>query len=73
MNLNQNPRFEHFEISDDPELCGWLVKLTEAIFDSQAVGHAFEQSAQSHFASFEMDGDTETGRSVHLPPLEFDL
>lgn len=36
MNLNENPRMENIEISDDPILCGHLVGVVDGIFDEHA-------------------------------------
>jgi len=38
MNLNQNPRLETLELSDDPGLCGFLVKVVDSIFAEAAAG-----------------------------------
>ncbi len=36
MNLNQNPRFEDFDISNDPELFKFLKKITDELFAKTA-------------------------------------
>lgn len=33
MNLNQNPRCENLEVSDDPALCGFLRSIVDEVFD----------------------------------------
>jgi len=38
MNLNENPRLEHIEISDDPALCGFLNSVVDAIFTEERPG-----------------------------------
>jgi len=38
MNLNENPRLENIEISDDPELCAFLVGIVDEIFLEQQPG-----------------------------------
>ena len=38
MNLNENPRLESIEVSDDPELAGFLVRLTDEIFLEEVAG-----------------------------------
>lgn len=32
MNLNENPRLESIEVSDDPELAGFLLRVVDEIF-----------------------------------------
>jgi len=38
MNLNENPRLETLEISDDAGLCGFLVSVVDAVFEEVAPG-----------------------------------
>lgn len=38
MNLNENPRIETLEISDDPTLCGFLRSVVDAVFQEVAPG-----------------------------------
>lgn len=38
MNLNENPRLESIEVSDDPALAGFLLRVTDEIFAEEAVG-----------------------------------
>jgi len=38
MNLNENPRLENLEVSDDSGLCGFLTGVVDAIFDEAAEG-----------------------------------
>lgn len=38
MNLNENPRLESIELSDDPELSAFLLRVVDAIFAEEAVG-----------------------------------
>lgn len=38
MNLNENPRLENIEISDDPQLCGFLTSVVDSIFAEQDEG-----------------------------------
>lgn len=38
MNLNENPRLESIEVSDDPELAAFLIGVVDAIFTEEAVG-----------------------------------
>ena len=43
MNLNTNPRFEQFELSDDPAMCGFLQEVVDDVFSTQEAGKGFEQ------------------------------
>lgn len=38
MNLNENPRLESIEVSDDSALAGFLLRVTDEIFAEEAVG-----------------------------------
>jgi len=38
MNLNENPRLESIEISDDPSLAGFLLRVVDEIFAEEAAG-----------------------------------
>ena len=38
MNLNENPRMENLEISDDPALCAFLLQVAEDVFEDQDPG-----------------------------------
>lgn len=38
MNLNENPRLESIEVSDDPELAGFLLRVVDEIFAEEAPG-----------------------------------
>lgn len=38
MNLNQNPRMENIEISDDPDLCRFLTTVADDLFREQGPG-----------------------------------
>ena len=38
MNLNENPRLENIEISDDPALCGFLESVVSDVFAEQPSG-----------------------------------
>jgi hypothetical protein len=52
MNLNTNPRFEDFDVADDPELAGYLRRVVDEIFERQEVGAAFEGGTTSEDADF---------------------
>ena len=38
MNLNENPRLESIEVSDDPDLAGFLLRVTDEIFAGESAG-----------------------------------
>jgi hypothetical protein len=38
MNLNENPRLENIEVSDDTNLCGFLTGVVDSIFEEAAEG-----------------------------------
>ena len=38
MNLNENPRLESIEVSDDPELAGFLLRVVDEIFAEEEPG-----------------------------------
>ena len=38
MNLNENPRLESIEVSDDPELAGFLLRVVDEIWAEEAEG-----------------------------------
>lgn len=38
MNLNENPRLESIEVSDDPDLAGFLLALTDELFAEEKAG-----------------------------------
>lgn len=42
MNLNKNPRFEHFDIDEDPEICDWIENFFSTI--EHETGHGLDVS-----------------------------
>lgn len=38
MNLNENPRLEHIEVSDDPALAGFLLDVVDEVFAEESAG-----------------------------------
>jgi hypothetical protein len=44
MNLNENPRLENIEISDDADLCGFLTSIVDSVYDENAPGPCNENS-----------------------------
>ncbi len=43
MNLNYNPRFENFEISDDPKMYAFLSQIIDEIWTTQDLAEGFEK------------------------------
>lgn len=59
MNLNKNPRFENFEISDDPKLLNFFVDLVDVIFTQPDVGHQpTVPELDAWFRDCEINGET---------------
>jgi hypothetical protein len=38
MNLNENPRMEYIEVSDNKELCDFFLQIVDQIFEEEAIG-----------------------------------
>jgi hypothetical protein len=55
-NLNQNPRMENIEISDDPDLCAFLEGVADQIWEDQDAGRPLEE-----FPDLFADHPTEIG------------
>lgn len=69
MNLNKNPRFENFEISDDPELADYFASVVNEIFDSVRCGREPSGSEVHHgFQSIEVMGETYEQQSFVFEP-----
>ena len=52
MNLNYNPRYENFEISDDYEFAEFHEAIISEIWSSQEAGEAFRVRPQDHKHNF---------------------
>ncbi|NLX25549.1 MAG: hypothetical protein GXY61_06260 [Lentisphaerae bacterium] len=52
MNLNNNPRFENFEISDDPELMSFMTEIVDEIWKTQKAHEGFECSRSANDNKF---------------------
>jgi len=52
MNLNYNPRFENYEISDSREMAEFHEVIISEIWDSQEAGEAFEARPHDNFKDF---------------------
>ena len=70
MNLNKNPRFENFEISDDPGLADYFRKVTDAIFEQDDVGDTpTTREVDDHFEQVEVLGETYDENNMNCDPL----
>jgi len=67
MNLNHNPRFENFEISDDPEFMAFFMTMVNRIWATQSAGEGFENRPAQNKSTFEglFAGDAD-GMAVDL-------
>jgi len=52
MNLNHNPRFENFEISDDPKLARFLDTIIAEVWKTQSAGEGFENRPSENKRQF---------------------
>jgi len=73
MNLNQNPRAENFELSDDPQLCEFLKQIVDDVFLEHPPGD-FTCGAPrlDNVEQSKRRGEVETGRTLFAdtPRLE---
>jgi hypothetical protein len=53
MNLNYNPRFENFEISDDPAMCDFMTAIMDEIWASQRPAEGFDARPSDNVRAFE--------------------
>ena len=68
MNLTDNPRFENFEISDDPGLADFLDRMVDEVFETPNAPATFDSIPQEHKDAFSKFGtDPNAGDSAdHL-------
>lgn len=52
MNLNYNPRYENFEISDDKDFAEFHQTIIDEIWSSQKAGECFKVRPQIHKDNF---------------------
>lgn len=68
MNLNENEQIENLEISDDPDLCGFLERVTDDIYAGQQAGHfAGEIPRLPSVTNVERPGHVEMGIATGQP------
>jgi len=53
MNLNYNPRFENFEISDDPQMLHFMRTIVDEIWETQEDGEGFSVRPADNMRTFE--------------------
>jgi len=70
MNLNRNPRFENYEISDDADFADFFASIVDEIFESQDVGRFLMDSEQyeAQFRNFK-GGQAKKSSGSELPQL----
>ena len=68
MNLNENPRLESIEVSDDPELAGFLLAVVDEIFAEEKPGDYSTKSRPglSGMESVSPRASVEMGRTVKV-------
>jgi len=71
MNLNQNPRVENFEISDDRNLCDYMRGLCESVFCGEGDGLAFSTKNETEKVTTKMTtGELWQGKlSLNMAPI----
>lgn len=71
MNLNKNPRFENFEISDDSAMAQYFVEMVDEIFTQPDVGHEpTTKELDDWFGSASIRGDNVEGRKTGVDSLD---
>lgn len=69
MNLNMNPRFENFEISDDPALSGYFGEVVDEVYDSVRCGRKPSESEVHHaFEGLTVQGESYEQQSFVFEP-----
>lgn len=72
MNLNKNPRFENFEISDDSDFADYFTDVVNEIFATPAVGEVPSiPVVDAHFADMTVRGECSVDDGFRLPALDF--
>lgn len=71
MNLNKNPRFENFEISDDPDMAAFFGEIVDEIFESPEVGERpSTPEIDATFKSMEFRGESYDASLYDFRPQE---
>ena len=74
MNLNKNPRFENFEISDDPDFADYFQMVVDEIFSSVDVAERPKTSeTDEQFRQIEVMGESYDQNELDLSPNELSL
>jgi hypothetical protein len=65
MNLNESPRMENLEISNDKAFCDFMISLTDEIFKTGLIGDFSNRDYQSDSVkNVEIDGEIPS-KSIH--------
>lgn len=72
MNLNYNPRFENFEISDDAGMLRFMSAIVDEIWDSQEVGQGFTNRPYDNRQQFAKLGSGDDAGPVLLEPMDLE-
>jgi hypothetical protein len=69
MNLNKNPRFENFEISDDAALAGYFSRVVDEIFSDLRCGREPSGSeVEGVFQGLEVQGESYDQTEINFGP-----
>ena len=72
MNLNKNPRFENFEISDDPAMADFFSDMVDQIFTQRDVGHMpTTAELDEWFSDCEIRGENVEPKTSNVPKMEW--
>ena len=58
MNLNKNPRFENFEISDDPNMAAYFTAIVDEVFERSDCGRIPNSAVTKAFNQLEIMGES---------------
>jgi hypothetical protein len=74
MNLTHNPRFEYFEISDDPEMYNFVAAIVEEIWADRGPGISFGQHPGKNIrdwdALFQSESPLPAVLALELPAID---
>lgn len=72
MNLNKNPRFENFEISDDSAMAQYFEEMVDEIFQQPGVGHEpTTKELDEWFQGCEIRGENTAAKTSNVPKMEW--
>lgn len=74
MNLNKNPRFENFEISDDPAFADYFEQIVDEIFTAPDVAEMpTTNQVDAHFGQIAVKGECYPSLDMTLRATDFTL